>query len=127
MGQVRDEHLRDQPSYFPAAWFGKLVPRQSVMIDRVLLSHVIGTDDTVMPMLAAAKTRQARMWAYQGDDDHPYNVFEFTFSRSLRDGLAGSRRVDLSGLFIRPLPERHVVLRVPGWPPRVGDPAAVGS
>lgn len=55
------------------------------MIDRVLLSHVIGTDDTVMPMLAAQKTRQARMWIYLGDDDHPYNVFDFTLSRS-RDG-----------------------------------------
>jgi transposase len=62
-------------------------PLYQRMIDRVLLSHVIGTDDTVMPMLAAAKTRQARMWVYLGDDDHPYNVFEFTLSRS-RDGPA---------------------------------------
>lgn len=57
------------------------------MIDRVLLSHVIGTDDTVMPMRAPQKTRPARMWIYQGDEEHPYNVFDFTLSRS-RDGPA---------------------------------------
>lgn len=57
------------------------------MIDHVLLSHVIGTDDTVMPMLAPEKTRQARMWIYLGDEQHPYNVFDFTLSRS-RDGPA---------------------------------------
>jgi transposase len=62
-------------------------PLYQCMIDRVLLSHVIGTDDTVMPMLARQKTRQARMWIYLGDQDHPYNVFDFTLSRS-RDGPA---------------------------------------
>jgi transposase len=53
----------------------------------VLQSHVIGTDDTVMPMLAPEKTRQARMWVYVGDAANPYNVFDFTLSRS-RDGPA---------------------------------------
>ena len=62
-------------------------PLYQRMIDRVLLSHVIGTDDTIMPMLAAQKTRQARMWVYLGDEDQPYNVFDFTLSRS-RDGPA---------------------------------------
>jgi transposase len=62
-------------------------PLYQRMIDRMLLSHVIGTDDTAMPMRAAGKTRQARMWVYLGDGDHPYNVFEFTLSRS-RDGPA---------------------------------------
>lgn len=36
---------------------------------------------------APEKTRQARMWAYVGDADNPYNVFDFTLSRS-RDGPA---------------------------------------
>jgi hypothetical protein len=57
------------------------------MIQRVLQSHVIGTDDTVMPMLAPEKARQARMWVYLGDANNPYNVFDFTLSRS-RDGPA---------------------------------------
>jgi transposase len=58
-----------------------------LMIQRVLQSHVIGTDDTVMPMLAPEKTRQARMWVYLGDSANPYNIFQFTLSRS-RDGPA---------------------------------------
>jgi len=62
-------------------------PLYELMIQRLLLSHVIATDDTIMPMLAAEKTRRARMWIYQGDDLHPYNIFDFTLSRS-RDGPA---------------------------------------
>lgn len=62
-------------------------PLYDLMIQRLLGSHVICTDDTVMPMLAPGngKTRQGRMWIYVGDDEHPYNVFDFTLSRS-RDG-----------------------------------------
>ncbi len=55
------------------------------MVQRVLQSHVLATDDTVMPLLEPGKARQARMWIYQGDEDHPYNVFDFTVSRA-RDG-----------------------------------------
>ncbi len=65
-------------------------PLHELMVGRVLSSHVVHTDDTVMPMLApdsGGKTRQARMWVYIGDDDHPYNVFDFTLSRA-RDGPA---------------------------------------
>jgi len=36
-------------------------------------------------MLAPEKTRQARMWIYIGYVANPYNVFDFTLSRS-RDG-----------------------------------------
>jgi transposase len=62
-------------------------PLYDRMVQRVLQSHVIHTDDTVMPMLAPGKARQARMWVYAGDDDHPYQVFDFTLSRG-RDGPA---------------------------------------
>jgi transposase len=62
-----------------------LRPLHELMVDRVLQSHVVCTDDTVMPMLAPEKTRQARMWVYVGDEANPYNVFDFTLSRS-RDG-----------------------------------------
>jgi hypothetical protein len=57
------------------------------MVERVLQSHVLATDDTVLPLLAPGKTKQARMWIYQGDEAHPYNIFDFTISRA-RDGPA---------------------------------------
>jgi transposase len=62
-------------------------PLYKLMVQRVLASGVIGTDDTVMPMLAPGegKAKKARMWVYVGDKDNPYNVFDFTLSRS-RDG-----------------------------------------
>jgi transposase len=56
-----------------------------LMCDRVRASQIIGTDDTVMPMQAPDRTKQARMWIYSGDERNPYNVFDFTPSRS-RDG-----------------------------------------
>ncbi len=69
-----------------------VTPLHELMIQRVLASRVVCTDDTIMPMLPppgsrAGKASNARMWVYVGDDDHPYNVFEFTPSRS-RDGPA---------------------------------------
>ncbi len=55
------------------------------MAERVRASHVVATDDTIMPMLSKGKTANARMWVYVGDDDYPYNVFDFTLNRG-RDG-----------------------------------------
>ena len=62
-------------------------PLYDLMVQRVLQSHVICTDDTVMPMLSPGngKTRQGRMWVYIGDEHHPYNIFDFTLGRG-RDG-----------------------------------------
>ena len=60
-------------------------PLYERMAELVRESHVIGTDDTVLPMLAPGKTKQARIWSYRGDQDHPYNVFDFTLGRG-RDG-----------------------------------------
>jgi hypothetical protein len=57
----------------------------ALMADKVRASHVVATDDTIMPMLSKGKTANARMWVYVGDDAHPYNVFDFTLSRG-RDG-----------------------------------------
>jgi transposase len=64
-------------------------PLYDLMTRRVLQSHVIATDDTLMPMLAPGhgKARPARMWVYVGDESNPYNVFDFTPGRS-RDGPA---------------------------------------
>jgi transposase len=55
------------------------------MAERVRQSHLVATDDTVLPMLSAGKTHPSRMWVYVGDAAHPYNVFDFTLRRS-RDG-----------------------------------------
>jgi len=63
------------------------LPLQQLMVQRVLASHIIGTDDTPLPMQAPGKTKKARIWIYRGDDEHPYNVFHFTVSRG-RDGPA---------------------------------------
>lgn len=62
-----------------------LQPLYELMANRVRQSHVVATDDTIMPMLSVGQTQQARMWVYVGDQDHPYNVFDFTLNRG-RDG-----------------------------------------
>jgi len=64
-----------------------LRPLYDRMVQRVKQSHVLATDDTEMPLLQPGKAKKARMWIYQGDDAHPYNVFAFTESRQ-RDGPA---------------------------------------
>jgi transposase len=60
-------------------------PLYELMAEKVRASHVVCTDDTIMPMLNTGKTANARMWIYVGDDEHPYNVFDFTLNRG-RDG-----------------------------------------
>lgn len=60
-------------------------PLYNLMVQRVLSSHLICTDDTIMPMQAKDKTHKARMWCYVGDAANPYNLFDFTLSRG-RDG-----------------------------------------
>jgi len=60
-------------------------PLWELMAERVRASHVVATDDTIMPMLSKGKTTNARMWVYAGDDDYPYNIFDFTLNRG-RDG-----------------------------------------
>lgn len=60
-------------------------PLWELMADRVRTSQVVGTDDTIMPRLSTGKAANARMWVYVGDDNHPYNIFDFTLNRG-RDG-----------------------------------------
>ena len=57
-------------------------PLYQRMAERVRKSHVVATDDTVLPMLSPGQTQPARMWMYVGDEANPYNVFDFTLNRS---------------------------------------------
>jgi transposase len=72
-----------------SVWCGDIAdlaePLWELMAQQVRASHVVATDDTIMPMLNKDKTKNARMWVYVGDDDYPYNVFDFTLNRG-RDG-----------------------------------------
>lgn len=72
-----------------SVWCGDMAdlaePLWELMAERVRSSHVVSTDDTIMPMLSKGKTTNARMWIYVGDDGYPYNVFDFTLNRG-RDG-----------------------------------------
>jgi transposase len=83
-----------------------ILPLYRLMCQRVRESHVIATDDTILPMQpppsAPGKALASRIWIYRGDEAHPYNVFDFTLSRS-RDGpakfLAGYNEVLLADAY----------------------------
>jgi transposase len=79
-----------------------VMPLYRRMAERVLQSHVIATDETILPMQAPEANTPARIWIYRGDEAHPYNVFDFTLSRS-RDGparfLAGYHQVLLADAY----------------------------
>jgi transposase len=72
-----------------SVWCGDVAdlvePLYELMGERVRQSHVVATDDTVLPMLSVGKTQSARMWVYVGDAANPYNVFDFTLNRG-REG-----------------------------------------
>lgn len=93
-----------------------LEPLYQRMIEKVLASHLIATDDTHMPMLAKEKTANAYMWVYIGDDEHPYNIYDFSTSRNregpihflgdydqvlLADGYAGYNGVVTGNALVR--------------------------
>src|SRR5204863_9919776 len=50
------------------------------MADLVRQSRAVHTDATKMPFLdptLPGKTQSGQLWAYVGDRDHPFNVFDF--------------------------------------------------
>lgn len=54
----------------------------------LLQSKVIATDDTPMKVQDRSKAKNiklGRVWTYRGDDEHPYNLFDYTTGRG-RDG-----------------------------------------
>ena len=64
-----------------------LKPLYELMKRRVLASTVVHTDDTPVKVQDnhQNKCRQGRIWVYRGDEANPYNVFDYTSSRS-REG-----------------------------------------
>jgi hypothetical protein len=64
-----------------------LRPLYERMKQEVLASRWLHTDDTTLPVQdeKCSQTRKGRLWAYLGDRDHPFNVFDYTPSRK-RDG-----------------------------------------
>jgi transposase len=68
-----------------SVWCGDVAdlvePLYALMIECVRASHVVATDDTILPMLSKGKTTNARMWVYVGDASQPYNIFDFTLDR----------------------------------------------
>lgn len=65
-----------------------LRPLYDLQKELVLQSSVMWTDDTPVTYLGGRDnpgSHTGRYWAYVGDDDHPYSVYDFTTSRK-RDG-----------------------------------------
>jgi transposase len=75
------------------SWVGLGAERLRPVFDylkvEVRKSLKLHTDDTPVRVLepGLGKTRWARFWVYVGDEEHPYDVFDYTRSRS-RDGPA---------------------------------------
>ena len=60
-----------------------VTPLVELIKQRVLQSNVIHTDDTQVKLIdkTIRSTRLARFWAYIGDANHPYTVYDFTETR----------------------------------------------
>jgi transposase len=61
-----------------AACAGLLEPVVKAMIGRILAPEVIGTDDTPVTVRdhAGKGPKEGRLWAYLGDRDHPFVVYD---------------------------------------------------
>jgi len=68
---------------------GTLVVLVALMTAKILRSRKIHTDDTSVPVIVPGetKTKTGHFWAYCGDDQHLYSVYDFTLSHC-RDGPA---------------------------------------
>jgi transposase len=118
-------HIRRSTIYDWMAQVADLCqPLYQLMVDRVLQSKVIHTDDTKVKLIDTALrgTRTARFWAYLGDHNNRYAVYDFTEDRS-RDGPAkflngfnGYLQADAysayDGIYLDP---DHAVIEVACW------------
>jgi transposase len=62
-----------------------LAPISQAMRLQLLLGGRINTDDTPVPVQTKEGHHTARLWTYVGDHRHPFNVFDFTWTRA-REG-----------------------------------------
>jgi transposase len=60
-----------------------VTPLCHLMKQQVLLSRVVQSDDTPVPVRddSRTSTRQGRLWVYVGDVEHPYTVYDYSKSR----------------------------------------------
>ena len=63
-----------------------LAPVVAAMKSDIFKSHVINTDDTPVDVHTDHGNHQARFWVYAGDREHPYTVYDFTWTRGGEDG-----------------------------------------
>jgi len=58
-------------------------PLYKLMIEGVLKSYSIHTDDTPIKLRDAQlkEKSEGRFWVYRGDDEHPYTVYDYTSNR----------------------------------------------
>jgi transposase len=72
-----------------ASTAGLLMPLWQLLKQWVLLSKVLHTDDTTVPVRDETKSshRYGRLWDYIGDETHPGIVFDYTVTHA-RDGPA---------------------------------------
>jgi transposase len=77
-----------------------VTPLVELMQQRVIQSHVLQMDETVIPIvdLVAGRTRNSYLWLAYGDSTHPYNCFWFTRTRQ-RAGPA-TILVDFHGVLL---------------------------
>ena len=84
-----------------------LEPLYALMRSLVLLSGTVHTDDTPVKVRDSERKIKVtgRLWIYWGDFRYPFNVFDFTMSRS-RDGPSRS----LKGFrgFLQAVPEPSI-------------------
>jgi hypothetical protein len=67
-----------------------LTPLCQLMIQQVLQSRVVQTDDTPVPVQDDTRdgTRTGRVWLYHGDGEHPYLVYQYSPNREQQWPLA---------------------------------------
>jgi transposase len=72
-----------------AAAANLLTPLYALMLQHVLQSQVIQTDETRVPVQEPGqnKTKSGRLWVFIGDRDHPEAVYDYTPTKA-RDGPA---------------------------------------
>jgi transposase len=66
-----------------SAWL--LEPIVKLMKIEVLGSFAVHTDDTPVPVQSKGRTHRAYLWVYVGDAEHPFTIYDFTWTRN-RDG-----------------------------------------